>query len=175
MAQFSTVTLDKNDLISYVVFSCWDNTAGPTPKRVWADTPIPDSSEIKLLTRLVLKSEVTRDPKSAHIDCNVYNLADQGVCAVSYLFTGVARSRIGSRIFCLILVCKAENRARYLQWSSIIDPVVKQGITEYKVKLHKVGIGTACNTTSPLRVTHYRLQIYIFICIQLVKFPGGFI
>ena len=139
MAQYSTVNLARNDLISYIVFSCWDNTAGPTAKRLWAGSPIPDHSEIKLLTRLVLKTEVPhRDHKSAHIDCNVYNLADLGVCAVSYLFTGVAKSRIGSRIFCLILVCRADHRARYMQWSSIIDPVVKQDIAEYKVKLHQV-------------------------------------
>lgn len=139
MAAFTTMDLPSNDLFSYITFSCWDNCAGPTPKCLWACSPIPDVSEIKLLTRLVLKTEVTRDPASSHIDCNVYNLPELDACAVSYLFSGYApKSRIGSRIYCLVFVVRSENRARYMRWCSILDPIIKQGIAEYKVKLHQV-------------------------------------
>ena len=138
MSHYTTKELPHSGLISCVIFSCWDNTAGPTPKCVWECTPRFDASEIKLLTRLVLKTEVTRDPTAADIDCNVHTLPEMSVCSISYVFSGYAKSRIGSRIYCLIFVYKLEQRAHYMRWSSILDPAIKQGLAEYRVKLHQV-------------------------------------
>lgn len=157
MARYTTAELPRNNLLRYVTFSVWDNTVGPLTKRLWVEsTCTPEPDEVKLLARLVLKTEVTRDPSLPLIDCNVYTLPTLSACAVSYLFGAVSRSKHGKAVYCITFVYILSQRPVYLQWSEIIDSFIKQGIAHYKILLHKVGYNS------------FLLAIYSFIWYNIV-------
>lgn len=140
MASYKQLELPLSNAITCVTFSCWDNTAGPLTKCLWVHNSCatPDPADIKLLTRLTLKTEVTRDPALSDIDCNVYSLSEPPVCAVSYIFGATCKPKPGKTIYCLTFLYKPEQRSKYLQWCSILDAFIKQNISIYKVLLHKV-------------------------------------
>ena len=137
-------TLPHSSAITCVTFSYWDNTAGPLTKCIWIppSTTAPEPANIKLLTRLTLKTEVTRDASLSDIDCNMYSLPELSACAVRYLFGATSRLKLGKTIYCITFIYKQEYRSAYLQWSNILDGAIKQDIYEYKVLLHKVRFNT---------------------------------
>lgn len=140
MAGFITQPIPNHSFLSYVTLARWDNTAGPSAKCVWIPKGVPaDAPNIKLLTRLILKTEVSRSPKSQDIDCNIYTLPELSACVVSYLFGAICNSKLVCTVYSLTFVYRLEFRATYLQWSDIIDRYVKQDLSKYRVLLHKVG------------------------------------
>ncbi|XP_067930036.1 guanine nucleotide exchange factor C9orf72-like isoform X2 [Watersipora subatra] len=139
MASYKIFDLPASNAITCIIFSCWDNTAGPTAKCMWIHplTSKPDPVKVKQLTRLALKTEVTRDTFCPNIDCNMYCLVERSICAVNYLFGATCKLKPATTIYCLTCVYKLEQRPAYLRWSNILDNVVKQAISEYKVLLHQ--------------------------------------
>lgn len=141
MALYKISELPLSNSVAWVTFSYWDNTAGPLTKCLWvhASTGSPETSDVRLLTRLTLKTEVTRDPSLTDIDCNIYSLPEMSICAVSYLFGATCKAKPGKTIYCVTFSYKIDQRSKYMQWRRILDGVIKQSVRTYKVLLHKVG------------------------------------
>lgn len=140
MASYKISDLPLSHILLWGKFSCWDNTAGPLTKCLWVHplTTLPDAANVKLLTRLTLKTEVTRDPNLPDIDCNIYSLPELNICAVSYMFGSTCKAKPGKTIYCITFGYKLDQRSKYMQWRNILDGVIKQSIRQYKVLLHKV-------------------------------------
>lgn len=137
---YSTASLPPNSLLSYVTFSCWDHTAGPLTKGLWAsgDVEPPAEAQVKLLTQLVLKSELDRNADSSLVDCNMYHFPSLDVFVTGHLFGARCKSRRARRLYCLSVAVPLAKKSTYLHFHRIAERHLIHRLHIYRVLLHEV-------------------------------------